>query len=208
MRRFDATPRRATPKGQQSFISHAAAHRLRSPTYIPTSLSARVAHARSGSWPVSGATRVRPAARSTAPTSCGGQAGRRRLDRAGLQPAQTPLKPRYDQSGRLRRSIQSDGTSRLTLCPPNRVKPTMELPGRCRSQLALSPSPPRPRAPGIDTTRQAREWGLLPDHQRGPTVGHQWGLFHGHGHRRATSRTRVVATRFRPPPTSTTSDDR
>ena len=29
----------------------------------------------------------------------------------------------YDQSGRLRRSIQSDGTSRLILCPPNGVKP-------------------------------------------------------------------------------------
>src|SRR5664279_2508275 len=48
MRWFDATPRRATPKGHQSFISHAAAHRLRSPTYIPTSLSARVAHTRVG----------------------------------------------------------------------------------------------------------------------------------------------------------------
>src|SRR5664279_2282057 len=47
IRWFDATPRRATPKGHQSFISHAAAHRLRSPTYIPTSLSARVAHTRS-----------------------------------------------------------------------------------------------------------------------------------------------------------------
>jgi hypothetical protein len=34
MRRFDATPRRATPKGQ-SFIFHAAAHRSRSPTYKP-----------------------------------------------------------------------------------------------------------------------------------------------------------------------------
>jgi len=35
--------------------------------------------------------------------------------------------------------------------------------------------------PGL--TRQAREWGLLPGHQRGPTVGHQWGLWHGHGQR-------------------------
>src|SRR4051794_3713327 len=25
------------------------------------------------------------------------------------------------------------------------------------------------------------EWGLLPGHQRGPTPGHWWGLFHGHG---------------------------
>jgi hypothetical protein len=33
-RRFDATPRRATPKGHQSFIFHAAAHRSRPPTYI------------------------------------------------------------------------------------------------------------------------------------------------------------------------------
>jgi len=29
----------------------------------------------------------------------------------------------YDQPGRLRRPTHSDGTSRLTLCPPNRVKP-------------------------------------------------------------------------------------
>ena len=36
MRRFDVTPRRATPKGHQSFILHAAAHQSRSPTYIPT----------------------------------------------------------------------------------------------------------------------------------------------------------------------------
>src|SRR6266571_8090155 len=49
MRRFDATPRRATPKGHQSFIFHAAAHRSRSPTYIRTSPSARVAHTRSWS---------------------------------------------------------------------------------------------------------------------------------------------------------------
>ena len=34
-----------------TFIFHAAAHQLRSPTYIPTSPSARVAHARSSSWP-------------------------------------------------------------------------------------------------------------------------------------------------------------
>ncbi len=44
MRRFDATPRRATPKGQQSFIFHAAAHRSRSPTYIHLALCARGTH--------------------------------------------------------------------------------------------------------------------------------------------------------------------
>ena len=53
----------------------------------------------------------------------GRQARRRRLDRTGLQPPQTPLGPRYDQPGRLRKPTHSDGTSRLTLCPPNGVKP-------------------------------------------------------------------------------------
>ncbi|WP_207569333.1 hypothetical protein, partial [Mycolicibacterium moriokaense] len=31
----------------------------------------------------------------------------------------------------------------------------------------------------IDTTNT--RWGLLSGHQRGPPLGHQWGLFHGHG---------------------------
>ncbi|MBS4730164.1 DDE-type integrase/transposase/recombinase [Mycobacterium sp. SM1] len=31
--------------------------------------------------------------------------------------------PRYDEAGRVRRPTHSDGTSRLTLCPPNGVKP-------------------------------------------------------------------------------------
>jgi hypothetical protein len=34
-----------------------------------------------------------------------------------------PLSPRYDQPGRIRKPIHSDGTSRLTLCLPNGVKP-------------------------------------------------------------------------------------
>jgi len=41
------------------------------------------------------------------------QARRRRLDRASLQPTQTPFGPHYDQPGRLRRPTHSDGTSRL-----------------------------------------------------------------------------------------------
>jgi len=52
------------------------------------------------------------------------QARCRRLDRAGLQPAQTPLGPRYDQPSRIREKIHSIGTSRLTLCLPNGVKPS------------------------------------------------------------------------------------
>ena len=32
----------------------------------------------------------------------------------------------------------------------------------------------------VDTTNTG--WGLLSGHQRGPRPGHQWGLFHGHGH--------------------------
>src|SRR6266851_3766020 len=45
MRRFDATPRRATPKGHQSFISHTAAQSVKGllPTSQPLPL-ARVAH--------------------------------------------------------------------------------------------------------------------------------------------------------------------
>ncbi|MDP9093535.1 MAG: hypothetical protein M3N95_11540, partial [Actinomycetota bacterium] len=31
-----------------------------------------------------------------------------------------------------------------------------------------------------DKTREER--GLLSGQKRGPTPGHQWGLFHGHGH--------------------------
>ena len=31
-----------------------------------------------------------------------------------------------------------------------------------------------------DTTNE--EWGLLSGQNRGPRLGHQWGLFHGHGH--------------------------
>ena len=31
----------------------------------------------------------------------------------------------------------------------------------------------------IDTTNTG--WGLLSGHQRGPLLGHQWVLFHGHG---------------------------
>jgi len=37
MRWFDASPRRATPKGHKSFIFHAAPHRTRSPTWWPRS---------------------------------------------------------------------------------------------------------------------------------------------------------------------------
>jgi hypothetical protein len=55
----------------------------------------------------------------------------RRLDQASLQPAQAPLGPRHDQPGRIREQIHSDGTSRLTVCPPNGVKAT-------RFQLAQS----------------------------------------------------------------------
>ena len=51
------------------------------------------------------------------------QTRHRRLDRTGLQPP-PPLSNRYDQPGRLRRPIHSDGTSRLTLCLPNGVKPS------------------------------------------------------------------------------------
>jgi transposase InsO family protein len=36
---------------------------------------------------------------------------------------QKPLDHRYHQPGRLRRQTHSDRTSRLTLCPPNGVKP-------------------------------------------------------------------------------------
>ena len=54
------------------------------------------------------------------------QARRRRLDRTSLQPTQTSFGPRYDEPGRLRRPIQSDGTSRLTVCPPNGVKPNVD----------------------------------------------------------------------------------
>jgi Integrase core domain len=36
-----------------------------------------------------------------------------------------PLSPGYDQPGRIRIPIHSDGISRLTLCPPNRVKPKL-----------------------------------------------------------------------------------
>src|SRR6476620_9910222 len=55
----------------------------------------------------------------------GSQDRSRRLDRKSLQPAQTPLVHRYDQPGRVRGPTHSDGTSRLTLCPPNGVKPTV-----------------------------------------------------------------------------------
>ena len=33
-----------------------------------------------------------------------------------------------------------------------------------------------------DTTNE--EWGLQSGQNRGPRLGHQWGLFHGHGHPR------------------------
>ena len=36
----------------------------------------------------------------------------------------TPLGPRYDQPSRIREKIHSNGTSRLTLCLPNGVKPS------------------------------------------------------------------------------------
>ena len=78
--------RRAT-----TFIFHAAAHQLRSPTYIPTSPSARVAHARSGSWPPSAPGRGQPARPSGAPApvrpGCGtgtSRPGRRLMPRSGL----------------------------------------------------------------------------------------------------------------------------
>lgn len=47
----------------------------------------------------------------------------RRLDRARLQPTQAPLIARYDLPRRVREPTHSDGTSRLTVCPPNGVKP-------------------------------------------------------------------------------------
>src|SRR6201998_3361737 len=50
----------------------------------------------------------------------------RRLDRARLQPTQAPLIARYDLPRRVREPTHSDGTSRLTVCPPNGVKPTSE----------------------------------------------------------------------------------
>jgi len=40
---------------------------------------------------------------------------------------QTPIGHRYDQPGPIRRPTHSDGTSRLTLCPLNGVKPTAPL---------------------------------------------------------------------------------
>src|SRR5262245_36507368 len=48
----------------------------------------------------------------------------RRLDRARLQPTQAPLIARYDLPRRVREPTHSDGTSRLTVCPPNGVKPS------------------------------------------------------------------------------------
>jgi transposase InsO family protein len=44
----------------------------------------------------------------------------------------------YDQPGRIRRPIHSDGTSRLTLCPPNGVKPTS-------GESSIRRGAPRPR---------------------------------------------------------------
>src|SRR6201998_4235069 len=49
----------------------------------------------------------------------------RRLDRARLQPTQAPLIARYDLPRRVREPTHSDGTSRLTVCPPNGVKPSL-----------------------------------------------------------------------------------
>ena len=53
----------------------------------------------------------------------------RRLDRARLQPTQAPLIARYDLPRRVREPTHSDGTSRLTVCPPNGVKPTQPIGG-------------------------------------------------------------------------------
>ena len=46
----------------------------------------------------------------------------------------------------------------------------------------LAPPPSPRRASRLATTRRNEEWGLLPGQNRGLRPGHQWGLFHGHGH--------------------------
>jgi hypothetical protein len=71
---------------------------------------------------------------------CGGNARRRRLDRAGLPPAQTPLSDRRDQPGRVRGPTYSAGTSRLTLCPPNGAKPTGSLVRWASTTMASQPA--------------------------------------------------------------------
>ena len=48
-----------------------------------------------------------------------------------------PLGPRYDQPGRIRKPIHSDGTSRLTLCPPNGV-PRRTWPAICTASSETS----------------------------------------------------------------------
>ena len=49
-----------------------------------------------------------------------------------------------------------------------------------------------------DTTNE--EWGLLSGQNRGLRLGHQWGLFHGHGHtaNRSWPLTRMVGEPMNP----------
>jgi hypothetical protein len=67
----------------------------------------------------------------------------RRLDRASLQPTQAPLGPRHDQPGRIPQQIHSDGTSRLTLCPPTRSRPLRSPPRPGRARVACAQRIPR-----------------------------------------------------------------
>src|SRR5664279_3680004 len=99
MRWFDATPRRATPKGQQSFIFHAAAHRSRSPTYIPTSPSARVAHILSWFCRDAIAARRFPSLQTTPPTLHGLDVRSHSAPRRHQQNARTPRGPPDDVVG-------------------------------------------------------------------------------------------------------------
>jgi hypothetical protein len=65
--RFDASPRRATPKGHNLHLPRSSTiDQGLLPTHRPLPF-ARVAHARSGSWPPWVPARVRPAGRSAAP---------------------------------------------------------------------------------------------------------------------------------------------
>ena len=96
---------------------------------------------------------------------------------------QTPLIPGYDQPGRLRRSLQSDGTSRPTLCPPNGVKPNRAQPLQLRGPTTHRTSPTNKRGPRRPTYSQtpprrrrpqshaARSSQLAAPHRQTPTSG-------------------------------------
>ena len=80
----------------------------------------------------------------------------RRLDRTSLQPTQTPLDHRYHQPGRLRRQTHSDRTSRLTLCPPNGVKPNTPC-AEISSALAACPNMRAVTLPSLRLARRGVE---------------------------------------------------